>query len=56
MTPAVYQWAVRHGVTMQALIELQTLFGMHGGQRLDVHAALGAAHRQPAPYGSNDQH
>ena len=34
MTPAVYQWAVRHGVTMQALNELQALFGMHGGHTL----------------------
>jgi hypothetical protein len=31
MTPAVYQWAARHGVSVQALHELQALFGMHGG-------------------------
>ena len=30
MTPAVYQWAARHGVTLAALNELQALFGMHG--------------------------
>ena len=31
MSPAVYQWAVRHGVTMGALQELAGIFGMHGG-------------------------
>lgn len=31
MTPAIYQWAIRHGVTAQALSELQVLFGMQGG-------------------------
>lgn len=30
MSPAVYQWAARHGVTLAALNELQALFGMHG--------------------------
>lgn len=30
MTPAVYQWAARHGVTLQALTELAGIFGMHG--------------------------
>ena len=30
MSPAVYKWAVRHGVTMAALQELAGLFGMHG--------------------------
>ena len=30
MSPAVYQWAVRHGVTMAALQELAGIFGMHG--------------------------
>ena len=30
MSPAVYQWAARHGVTMAAINELQALFGMHG--------------------------
>ena len=34
MTPAIYQWAVRHGVSAQALHELQGLFGMHGGHDL----------------------
>ena len=34
MSPAVYQWAVRHGVSMQALHELQSIFGMHGGHDL----------------------
>ena len=34
MTPHVYQWAARHGVTMQALQELQAIFGMHGGHDL----------------------
>ena len=34
MSPAVYQWAMRHGVTMAALNELQALFGMHGGHEL----------------------
>lgn len=34
MTPAVYQWAARHGVSMHALHELQTIFGMHGGHEL----------------------
>ena len=34
MTPAVYQWATRHGVTLAALNELQALFGMHGGHDL----------------------
>ena len=34
MTPAVYQWAVRHGVGMPALQELAALFGMHGGHEL----------------------
>lgn len=34
MTPAIYQWAARHGVSMQALNELQGIFGMHGGHAL----------------------
>ncbi len=34
MSPAVYQWATRHGVTLQALHELQELFGMHGGHAI----------------------
>lgn len=34
MNPAIYQWAARHGVSMQALNELQALFGLHGGHYL----------------------
>lgn len=34
MTPAVYQWAARNGVSMQALHELQAIFGLHGGHDL----------------------
>lgn len=34
MSPAVYQWAARHGVTLAALNELQAIFGMHGGHDL----------------------
>ena len=34
MSPAVYQWAVRHGVTMAALQELAGIFGMHGDHAL----------------------
>jgi hypothetical protein len=34
MTPHVYQWAARHGVSKQALHELQALFGMHGDHDL----------------------
>ena len=34
MSPAVYQWATRHGVSLQALNELQALFGLHGGHML----------------------
>lgn len=34
MTPAVYQWAARHGVTMAALQELAGIFGLHGGHDL----------------------
>lgn len=34
MNPAIFQWAARHGVTMQALQELQGIFGMHGGHEL----------------------
>lgn len=30
MSPAVYEWAVRHGVTLAALQELAGIFGMHG--------------------------
>jgi hypothetical protein len=34
LSPAVYQWATRHRVSLQALQELQALFGMHGGHDL----------------------
>lgn len=34
MNSAIYQWAARHGVTLQALNELQAIFGMHGGHEL----------------------
>lgn len=34
MSPAVYQWAARHGVSLQALAELQAVFGMQGGHDL----------------------
>ena len=34
MTPAVYQWAIKHGVTPVALDELKALFGMHGNHDL----------------------
>ena len=34
MSPAVYQWAARHGVTLAALNELQAVFGMQGGHDL----------------------
>ena len=35
MTPEINQWALRHGVTYQALLELQQLFGMPGGHIVD---------------------
>jgi hypothetical protein len=31
MSPLIYQWAARHGITLQAINELQVLFGMLGG-------------------------
>lgn len=34
MTPEVFQWAARNGVSMQALHELQTLVGLHGGHAM----------------------
>ncbi len=34
MTPSVYQWATRHRVSLDALNELQAIFGMHGGHSL----------------------
>jgi len=30
MNSEIMQWAIRHGVSMQAIHELQALFGMHG--------------------------
>ncbi len=38
MSPAVHQWAIRNGVSLQALNELQALFGMHGGHGLPASA------------------
>ena len=52
MTPSVYQWAIRHGVTLAALQELAGIFGMHGGHDLPPEvkgtseAAVQAAVRQ----------
>lgn len=43
MSPAVYQWAARHGVTLAALNELQALFGMHGTPH-----AVSEGHELPA--------
>lgn len=34
MNQAIYQWAIRHHVSMQALNELQSIFGMHGDHDL----------------------
>lgn len=34
MNPAVYQWAIRNGVTMSALQELNAIFGLHGDHYL----------------------
>lgn len=34
MNQAIYQWAVKHKVSIQALNELQGLFGMHGNHEL----------------------
>jgi hypothetical protein len=34
MTPQVYQWAAKHGVSMQALHELQAVFGALGGHTM----------------------
>ena len=34
MNSAVYQWAIRHNVNVQALNELKSLFGMHGGHAI----------------------
>jgi len=34
MTPSINRWAIRHGVTLQALLELQELFGLYGGHEL----------------------
>jgi hypothetical protein len=30
MTPSIYSWAIRHQVSLEALNELQAMFGMHG--------------------------
>lgn len=34
MTPDIYQWATRHGISHQAIHELQAIFGMHGNHEL----------------------
>lgn len=34
MTPAINQWAIRHGVSLQAIHELAAIFGTHGGHDL----------------------
>jgi len=34
MTPSIYQWAIRNHVSMDALRELQDIFGMHGGHEI----------------------
>lgn len=31
MTPTINQWAARNGVSLQALRELEAVFGLHGG-------------------------
>lgn len=34
MQPAIIQWAIRHGVSVQALNELSAIFGLHGNHSL----------------------
>lgn len=34
MSPEIIQWAIRHHVSLQALHELQGMFGMHGGHSM----------------------
>jgi len=34
MTPQIYNWALRHGVSFAALDELKDIFGMHGGHSM----------------------
>ena len=34
MTPAINQWAIRHGISLAAINELAGIFGMHGGHEL----------------------
>ena len=57
MSPAVYQWAVRHGVTMGALQELAGIFGMQGGHDLPatVKGTSEAAVQAAAAYFSTQQ-
>lgn len=31
MTPIINEWAIKHHVSKEAVLELQVLFGMHGG-------------------------
>jgi len=34
MNPSIYKWAIRNHVSLQALNELQVIFGMYGGEEL----------------------
>lgn len=34
MTPEINQWAIRHGVSAIALVELQVIFGLPGGHAM----------------------
>jgi hypothetical protein len=34
MTPHIFNWANRHHVSLEALNELQAMFGMHGGHTM----------------------
>lgn len=55
MNPKLYQWAIRHHVSMEALNELAGIFGLHGGHPLPEavkgtsEAAVQAAVRLEAP-------
>ena len=57
MSPAVYQWAARHGVGLQAVQELASLFGMQGGHDLppEVKGTSEAAVQAAAAYFSTQQ-
>lgn len=43
MNPAVYQWAIRHGVALQALQELALLFGLDGAHDMPPEAKGGTS-------------